>query len=234
MGIVKKVQDIFYTLGLIIKRVRPENNTWLQNRGIESVIDIGANIGQFAERIHTILPQAKIYSFEPIKACHQQLLTNTAQLNIKTFNCALGDNSEELEINVSKHAPSSSMLEMADLHKDVFAGTDYIQKEKITVKRLDDVFPELGKLGKFMVKIDVQGFEDRVIKGGSQTLKKADLILIETTFQELYHGQLLFNGIYDLLSDLGFEFKGNYTQTLNAKDGSILYAESLFSNTNKS
>ena len=101
----------------------------------------------------------------------------------------------------------------------------------IQVKKLDDIAPELGELGKFLVKIDVQGFEDRVIKGGLKTLKKADLIIIETSFQELYKGQVLFHGIYELLSELGFVFMGNYSQSYSSKDGSILYAESLFSNT---
>jgi len=230
MGIIKKVQDTLYSFGLIVKLVRPENTIWLKNEGIETVIDIGANTGQFAQRIHEIIPSARICSFEPIESCYQELQKNTSGLNINTFNFALGDLNEQLQINISQHTPSSSLLEMADLHKDVFAGTEYAQKETITVKRLDDVAPELGELGKCLIKIDVQGFEDRVIKGGTETIKKAKLLVIETSFNELYKGQLLFNGIYDLLHELGFEFKGNISQSLNPKDGSILYAESLFKN----
>lgn len=230
MGIVKKVQDVLYSLGLIVKLVRPENNSWLKDKNIETVLDIGANTGQFANRIHEILPQAKIISFEPIKQCFDQLVANTSGINVKAFNFALGDTEEQAEINVSKQTPSSSLLEMADLHSSAFAGTEYASKETINVKRLDDVITELGDLGKTLVKIDVQGFEDRVIKGGAETLRKADLIIIETTFQELYKDQVLFNGIYNLLEGLGFHFKGNISQSLHPKDGSILYAESLFSN----
>jgi FkbM family methyltransferase len=230
---IKAVQDFLYSLGLIVKLVRPENNAWLQNLKIDTVIDIGANTGQFAQRIHEIIPTARICSFEPIKSCYAELSKNTSNLNIRTFNYALGDANEEVEINISQHTPSSSLLEMADLHKDVFAGTDYAKKENITVKRLDDIADQLGQLGKCLIKIDVQGFEDRVIKGGGETIKKADLVIIETSFQELYKGQLLFNGIYDLLYELGFEFKGNISQSLNPKDGSILYAESLFRNSRK-
>jgi hypothetical protein len=119
---------------------------------------------------------------------------------------------------------------MADLHTEVFAGTNFVEKETITVKKLDDLFNELNVDGKFMVKIDVQGFEDRVIKGGIESLKKADSILIETSFEELYEDQLLFDGIYQLLTGIGFIFKGNVTQAINKKDGRILYAESLFIN----
>ncbi len=229
---IKFVQDIFYKMGLIVKLVRPENNLWLQTRNIKNILDIGANTGQFAQRINEILPNINIISFEPIKKCYDELLINTKDLKIKAFNCALGEIEETQEINISAHSPSSSLLPMADLHKEVFAGTNFVEKEKISIKKLDTIFPELEIQGKFMVKIDVQGFEDRVIKGGLETLKKADLILIETSFEELYEDQLLFDGIYQLLIGIGFTFKGNLTQAINKKDGRILYAESLFFNSN--
>jgi FkbM family methyltransferase len=230
---IKFVQDIFYKMGLIVKLVRPENNKWLQNRNLNYVLDIGANVGQYANLVHEILPKAKIISFEPIKGCYDELVEKTKNINVKAINCAIGDVNEQQEINISAHTPSSSLLNMADLHTEVFAGTDYVKKETITVKRLDDVFPELNISGKFMVKVDVQGFEDRVIKGGLETLKKADSVLIETSFEELYKDQLLFDGIYQLLIGIGYVFQGNYTQTFNKEDGRILYAESFFVNTAK-
>jgi FkbM family methyltransferase len=225
---IQFIQGILYKMGLIVKLVRPENNLWLQNRGINYVLDIGANTGQFANRIHQILPSAKIISFEPIKSCYQELLENTKDIPVKAFNYALGEVEENQEINISQHSPSSSLLPMADLHTEVFAGTGFKEKETVVIKKLDQVFTDFNVSGKFMVKIDVQGFEDKVIKGGIETLKKADCILIETSFEELYKGQLLFDGIYQLLTQIGFVFKGNYTQALNKQDGRILYAESLF------
>ena len=228
---IKLIQNIFRKFNIDIKLIRPENYTWLLKRNIKVILDVGANTGQFAQRFHEIIPQAKIYSFEPIKHCFDELKKNTKDINIQAFNIALGDKEEQVEINISKHTPSSSLLEMADLHKEVFAGTDFQQKETISVKRLDDVAPQFGKLENILLKIDVQGFEDRVISGGQETLKQVDTIVIETSFQELYHGQLLFDGIYRQLTDLGFVFGGNLSQAFNPKDGGILYAESLFFNT---
>lgn len=230
-NMIKFVQGIFRKFNIDIKLIRPENNTWLLKRNIKVILDVGANVGQFAERFHAIIPDAKIYSFEPIKGCFDELKANTAGLNIEVFNIALGEKEEQIEINISKHTPSSSLLEMADLHTEVFKGTEFEEKETITVKRLDDIAPQLGKLENILLKIDVQGFEDRVINGGAETIKKVDTIVIETSFQELYKGQLLFDGIYRQLVDLGFVFGGNLSQALNPKDGSILYAESIFYNT---
>src|SRR3954469_17925598 len=49
---------------------------WLRNAGIRTVLDIGANTGQFATHIHAILPTAQIYSFEPLAECYRQLSAN--------------------------------------------------------------------------------------------------------------------------------------------------------------
>ena len=125
---IKFVQDILYKMGLIVKLVRPENNLWLQSRNIKNVLDIGANTGQFAIRINEILPNVNIISFEPIKKCYEELLINTQDLKMKAFNCALGEAEEPQEINISAHSPSSSLLPMADLHKEVFAGTNFVEK----------------------------------------------------------------------------------------------------------
>lgn len=222
------IYNTLYRLGIDVKFVKPENNTWLQKKNLQAVLDIGANIGQFAQRIHEILPQAKIFSFEPILSCYNELVKNTSSLNIQTFHFALGEKEEQVSINISHHSPSSSLLEMADLHKKVFAGTETEKTEQIIVKRLDDIASSLQLPERFMVKIDVQGFEDRVIRGGTETIAKATVVVIEVSFQELYHQQVLFDGIYKQLVNLGFSFIGNWSQAKNPTDGSILYAEAIF------
>jgi hypothetical protein len=81
-----------------------------------------------------------------------------------------------------------------------------------------------------LIKIDVQGFERMVILGGIQTIKKAEVLIVEVSFQELYENQVPFDTIYSLLTGLGFTFIGNYDQLLSPKDGSILQADAIFLN----
>src|ERR1700744_6590546 len=107
---IKFIQNLFRKFNIDIKLIRPENNTWILKRDIKIILDVGANTGQFAQRFHKIIPGAKIYSFEPIKHCFGELKTNTADLNIETYNIALGDKDEQVEINISKHTPSSSWV----------------------------------------------------------------------------------------------------------------------------
>jgi hypothetical protein len=74
----------------------------------------------------------------------------------------------------------------------------------------------------------VQGFEDKVIAGGPETIRKAKAIIIEVSFRELYEGQPLFEEIFELLSDKGFKFMGNLYQLLSPIDGAPLQADALF------
>jgi tRNA G46 methylase TrmB len=84
---------------------------WLQKFGIKTIIDIGANEGQFIDKISKILPDANIYSFEPLKDSFVKLKKNTRNnKNITAYNFALGDEEKENIINRNEYSPSSSLL----------------------------------------------------------------------------------------------------------------------------
>ena len=75
--------------------------------------DVGANIGQFAQQIHAILPEAAIYSFEPLLACYEQLLRNMGHVpKFRAFNFALGSEATETNIHKAEFTPSSSIPRM--------------------------------------------------------------------------------------------------------------------------
>lgn len=77
----------------------------------------------------------------------------------------------------------------------------------------------------------MQGYETKVILGGKQTISRAAIVIAETSFQELYEGQPLFNEVYEMLKDLGLRYAGSLgPQLMNPTDGSALQADSLFIN----
>lgn len=200
---------------------------WLSSRKIKMVLDIGANNGQFATEIRRILPIAKIISFEPLKDVYAELVKKGKELKqFQAFNFALGNKKGHQTIHRSEFSPSSSLLPMGQLHKDVFPHTKKTFVEKIEIRRLDDLDIKITK--PLMVKIDVQGFEDQVIDGGKKIISQADVILTEVSFQKLYDGQALFNDIYQRLHDLGFEFHGHWFQDVDPRDGSAVQADAIF------
>ena len=231
--IKKMITKICLLLGLKISRIR-KNVKWLQNMDIKTVIDVGANIGQAARMFHDILPNAFIYSFEPLQDCFLQLRSNMADVsNFKAFNIALSDKDGKQDIYRNEHSPSSSFLKMCELCKKEYPFTSREAIETVEVKTLDSIVNELELKDNILLKIDVQGFEDKVLRGGMNTLSRVMVIIIETSFYELYEGQPLFPDIYDFLKKNGFVYSGNWEEEKKSPiDGATLQADSIFIKTN--
>src|SRR2546425_8783834 len=69
---------------------------------IRSVVDVGANEGQFAKWIATFFPLAHIYAFEPLPGPYARLKAwaDRRRLKVTTFNVALGDRATEIAMNI--------------------------------------------------------------------------------------------------------------------------------------
>ena len=211
------------------RQIKSGHFIWLQKFGIKTIIDIGANEGQFIDKISKILPDVNIYSFEPLKDSFIKLEKKISdKKNITAFNFALGDEEKENIINRNEYSPSSSLLELTQLHRNAFPITEKVREEKIFVKILDRAAKDLELKKKVMMKIDVQGYELNVLRGAENTIKDVDIILIETSFYELYKNQPLFKEIYNFLSDRGFNYYGSLEQLYDERDGKILQADSVF------
>ena len=221
-------------LGLDLVRFEPVESPprkfiWISSLGINTVFDIGANIGQFAMKIHAIVPDAWIFSFEPLEEPFKQLQTNLGSVpKFRAFHCALGDSNTTEAMHRNEFAPSSSLLAMTEVHKKAFPYTVHETRETVEVRRLDDVAGDLCLQDNILVKIDVQGYEDKVILGGARLIARAKLIVVEVSFQTLYERQPLFDEIYRSLRSKGFAYIGNLDQTSSPLDGSMLQADAIF------
>ncbi len=208
------------------------NRPWLKRLQIRTVIDIGANVGQFARLIHTVLPEATIYSFEPLPECHRELSAALAGFDrFHAINCALGDVAGEADFWRSPHRPSSSFLSMTSVHEAAYPESRRSSRVRVRVRSLDEVGREITIEDNVLVKIDVQGYEGPVLRGGESTLRRAAIVLIETSFVPLYRGQLLFGDLLSQMEDLGFAFHGNMAQYDDPRSGCPLFADSCFINT---
>jgi FkbM family methyltransferase len=213
--------------------VLKNNNSWLSSFKFKSIVDIGANIGDFTLEINSFLPNAKIICFEPIVDCYNVLQSRVKGANnIVLYNFALGEKNGSEIINRSSYTPSSSLLKMADLHKSEFKFTSLSSKETITVKRLDDVEGIDEIVPPILIKIDVQGYEAFVIKGGLETIKRAKVVLCEMSFTKLYEGQSYFDDIYKTLLSIGFKYQGSYDQLVSPTNGLPLQCDGIFINPN--
>jgi FkbM family methyltransferase len=224
------IKLLFRACGLDVRRSLPfEPYAWLKDMNIKTILDVGANTGQFASEFHGLFPEAKLYSFEPLEDCYNKLLEKMRHISeFHAFNFALGDENAETQIFRNDFTPSSSLLPIEKLHEEAFEFTKHTTAQRIKVKRLDDIINELDVVENILIKIDVQGTEDKVIMGGKKLLSKASVLIVETSFQILYQNQPLFNTIYSLLREMGFVYKGSENPLRNPRDGSILQCDSVF------
>lgn len=219
--------------GLIVEHDFEIKHKWLIDRRIKTVLDIGANTGQFASKVRALFPSAQIYSFEPIQSVYDQLNKKFEfDSKFKAFNIGLGNSKGKVSFFQNGFSDSSSLLPMKKLHKESFPKTTNEKEIKIQIDQLDNIINDLVLESPILIKIDVQGFEDKVISGGEKVIRMASIAIIEVGFYELYENQVMFNAILLNMNNLGFTYKGNYDQLLSPIDGSVLQADAIFLNEN--
>lgn len=232
-SLAKKVFGYFgLRLTLIDRRQVSDANRlkWLRDFQIKTIIDIGASKGSFSAEFLGIFPKAQIFAFEPLPDCFALVQKRMAGVpRFRAFNIALGDQAGSVTMHRSSYSGSSSLREMGELHKNLFPVTAGQREVAVAVDTLDHALSGFNLQEPILVKIDVQGFEDKVIAGGLGILGRAQVVLVETSFYELYKGQPLFDGVYEALKNLGFEYHGSWAPELKSPiDGRLLQQDSVF------
>lgn len=165
-------------------------------RDLRTVIDVGANRGQFALYALARFPSAHIVAFEPLPGAREkmlQLFREDDRVEVLPF--ALGDTEGEVVMHLSAREDSSSLLAIGERQVSAFPGTDEVGTTRADVRTLDGVLADRELRQPALLKVDVQGFELPVLLGAERTLESFDQILVEASFVELYEGQALFPAI---------------------------------------
>ena len=205
------------------------NKPWLKGAGVQTVIDVGAHNGEFSSAVHSVLQNARIYAFEPLPECCEKIRKDLGKNGfLKVFQVAIGDESGSVKFWRSSFSKASSILPMSNLHQAAFPWSAESEAIEVPLKSLDEFADTLELQPKTLLKIDVQGFEDRVLRGAAHILDKVDFVLVEVSVAPLYDGQAQFDSIYSTLLGSGFEYSGNLDQLNSPLDGTVLQVDALF------
>ena len=235
-AIARTAKGVFTSLGLDVRRLaKSPGHTFLglKSLKIRSILDIGANVGQFARRASEAFPDATLYCFEPLPDPFAALRTwaeDAAPRRVRPFNLALGDAEGELTFyRHVAHSDSSSLLKTTAECEGDFPHTRDQVAETVRVRRLDSVMAELATPPEteLLVKLDVQGYEEHVLRGGPETLQRAAAVIIEVCLDPLYQGQATFEGLASLLGAHGLRYAGNLDQSY-AEDGHVVFLDAVF------
>jgi len=174
-----------------------------------TLIDVGANDGDFIRAVTHLAKPAAVIAFEPLPACQQVLTPLLASIRAgKLIGAAVGATPGEVELNCTSNPKMSSALPPRPGIEAFYANGDYsvVQKLKVPIVRLDDEILTDCHVG--LLKIDVQGYEMEVLRGAVRTLRQTDGLLIEINYTPHYEGAVGFDDLHAFLTTAGFHLYG--------------------------
>jgi len=231
------VKSFLHSHGWDLHRLSPAANPSVQllaalnHLQADTVFDVGANIGQFAQELRSVGFAGKSISFEPLTSAHAELC-EAARYDSKLKvhpRAAVGDHDGEIDINIAGNSVSSSVLPMLDAHSSAAVGSAYVASERTPLIRLDTVAEQyLSAASRPFIKIDTQGFEWQVLEGATETLKRAQGVLLELSLVPLYYGQRLWREIIERMETEGFTLWAIQKGFIDSRTGRSLQVDGIF------
>jgi FkbM family methyltransferase len=198
--------------------------------GVEcsTVVDIGANRGQFALVARQCQPNARVISFEPLPAAAAKFRAVFAGDDRVTLHeVAIGPAPGNATIHVSKRDDSSSLLPISSTQVALFPGTEEVATATVRVAPLREFVSAADIQAPALLKLDVQGFELEALRGCEDLLDRFANVYAECSFVELYAGQALADEVTFWLRERGFKLHGEHN-TVHDRGGRAIQADFLF------
>lgn len=230
MSVRRSVRKLLQRGGIEVVRYNPHARRHVfADKGIDVVVDAGANVGQYGEKLRAGGYRGRIVSFEPLRAPFEALEQRTR--GDPAWSCmqlALGETAGETTINVYGKE-SSSLLELDDRVAQNLR-LAHGGSERVVVNRLDDVLDEIAEPGdSIFLKLDVQGSELPVLRGAERSLTRVQGLEIELSLAPLYRGQALAGEVIDYLEKRGFRMIWLERILVEPSTRELLQIDALFS-----
>lgn len=167
--------------------------TRLKDRGVtfSNVLDIGANTGQFYKEFKSVFPESSILSIEGNPKCEKELV----KVNPNSKIMLLGK-----EKGITSFYTSTETCPGASMYKETTQWYDNFNEITLPVKILDDLEGEFD-----YIKMDTQGSELDIIKGGISKILQCKILQLELSISRFNKGAPLASEIISFLGSLGFE-----------------------------
>ncbi|MGH8029648.1 MAG: FkbM family methyltransferase [Arenimonas sp.] len=237
MTLKHRLRTWLWTFGYDVVRFRPDvhplarRRELLQTGRFDTVLDVGANAGQYARQLRKDLGYAgRIVSFEPLSTAYAELSGHARRDPAwTTVHCALGAVDGTAQIQVAGNSYSSSLLDMLPAHLDAAPQSARVDTETVTVRRLDAIIDDLCPArDRLFLKIDVQGFEPQVLDGAASTLPRVQALQVEMSLVPLYAGEPTFAQMHDRLQDLGFALHSLEPGFAHPRTGQLLQVDGVY------
>lgn len=186
---------------------------------IDTVIDVGANIGQYHEflRLH-VGYGGRLVSLEPVSEMYERLRAMAAQDPLWTVHrLALGTVESSLAINVYRERTLTSFLPRNEATLRKLGYEKYLREteldtvEHVPVRRLDaaicDLVPDRARV---FVKSDTQGYDMNVLRGAAGCLDRLVAFQVELSVKHVYQGSTPYLDAIAEIDGMGYDITGMY------------------------
>ncbi len=211
MSVLHAVRGAVQRLGLDVQRF-PRSAPLFQvvrlmdRRGVTCVIDVGANVGQYASELRRLGYRNSILSLEPLRAEFQVLEQRCAK--DRSWTCqqfAVGGEPGEATINVAGNSVSSSLASMLSRHLQADPESQFVRTEEVRVTTIDDLAAAHQlELATTFLKVDTQGFERHVLAGAAKSLELLTGVQLELSLVPLYEDDLQLTSAIELMEAIDF------------------------------
>ena len=177
----------------------------LVTAGVDLLLDVGANEGQFAALVRERGYTGRLVSFEPLPEAFTALTQSRRDDRLwRGVNTALGAASGTADLNVTADTRCSSLLPVGAI-ADYIPVAEHVRTVEVRVQRLDALWPDLVEAGDTVaLKIDTQGFEVGVLDGLGARLADVAVLELELSLLPLYDGGSAFEAVLPRLTAAGF------------------------------
>ncbi len=201
----------------------------LNHYEVSTVLDVGANSGQYGRELRRAGYKGRILSFEPLSDPFRELAARAVKDPLwDAYQCAIGDTHGTVTLNVAgNNGKSSSVLEMLDAHREACPEANYVGTVEAEMRTLDEVTPD----GEVFLKLDVQGFEREALAGAANVLSRCVGMQLELSLAPLYEGGMPYREALDFADRRGFTLLNLAPMFNDPNTGRLLQADGVFMRT---
>ena len=197
---------------------------------INCVLDVGANMGQYATGLRRAGYAGHILSFEPLRECYAALIRQQDE-RWHVFNYALGSSDQILDIHIARKNVFSSFLQPNQYAAERFRESSRVAgTEQVTVKKLDSIFNRIVPVSdpRVFLKLDTQGYDLEVLKGARQVMPLIPGLQSEISCKAIYSGMPTHIESLNFIDELGYEITDIYPLSHDKHDMSLLEFDCVF------